>query len=75
MEAHQHYFLGLLLSGFNASASVAGIIGGRLGDSFPQHTKMIVVLSVFCMIAGNIQYLIGGSAVNLIMGRVICGKY
>ena len=62
-------------TGFNASASVAGIIGGRLGDSFPQHTKMIVVLSVFCMIAGNIQYLIGGSAVNLIMGRVICGKY
>ena len=54
---------------------VAGIVGGRLGDSYPQHTKIIVVLSVFCMILGNIQYLVGGSVVNLIMGRVVCGQY
>lgn len=63
-----------LIKGFSASAAVAGVIGGRLADSYPSKTKIIVIFAVLSMILGNVLYLIGGSVIYIIMGRVVCGK-
>jgi ceroid-lipofuscinosis MFS transporter 7 len=71
--ANQPSILGATLAGYSTCAAVAGIVGGRLGDAYPRKTKFIVALSVLCMIMGNIQYLLGGSLLNIIMGRVVCG--
>ncbi|XP_057377056.1 uncharacterized protein LOC130698432 [Daphnia carinata] len=73
LGANQEYLLGVTVSGFSASAAIAGLIGGRLADSFPSKTKNIVVTAVLAMILGNTMYLIGGSVVYVIMGRVLCG--
>ena len=59
---------------FSISATISGVLGGRIADSYPNHTKSIVIVCVTGMIIGNIQYLLGGNITNLIMGRVICGK-
>ena len=60
--------------GFSASAAIAGVIGGRLADSYPTKTKLIVVVAVSSMILGNVLYLVGGSVIYIIMGRVVCGR-
>lgn len=54
---------------------ISGLIGGRLSDSFPYRSKRIILVALIAMIAGNLQYMFGGSVVNLIMGRVVCGKH
>ena len=60
--------------GFSASAAIAGLVGGRLADSYPSKTKVIVIAAVLAMILGNMMYLVGGSVIYVIMGRVMCGK-
>lgn len=61
------------VKGFSASAAVAGIIGGRLADSYPTKTKHIVIAAVCAVISGNAIYLIGRSVVYIILGRLLCG--
>lgn len=54
---------------------ISGLIGGRLSDAYPLYSKRIVTLALVAMILGNMQYMIGKSVVNLIMGRIVCGNY
>lgn len=61
-------------TGFSASAAIAGLVGGRLADSYPTKSKVIVIVVVLAMILGNMMYLVGGSVIYVIMGRVMCGK-
>lgn len=67
-------YIELIFSGFSACGAIFGVLGGRLADAHPTRTKGFVIFANGAMIIGNLIYLSGGSVVNLIIGRVICGK-
>ncbi|KAK2706071.1 hypothetical protein QYM36_016181, partial [Artemia franciscana] len=59
--------------GYSISGTVAGLVGGRVSDLYPHHTKWIVITCVSAMVIGNTQYMLGVSVLNVVMSRVVCG--
>jgi len=59
----------------NKKLRSVGFYFRREQDSYPSHTKTIVIICVVGLLIGNLQYMVGGNIVNLISGRVICGKF
>ncbi|KAK2703565.1 hypothetical protein QYM36_018027 [Artemia franciscana] len=73
LGATDEFFLGLAIAGYSISGTVAGLVGGRVSDLYPHHTKWIVITCVSAMVIGNTQYMLGVSVLNVVMSRVVCG--
>jgi Na+/melibiose symporter-like transporter len=65
-------YVGLILSSYSISGSIAGLIMGKLADMTGKVKILIIVSNIF-EIAGNILYFVTNSIIIVLLGRFIAG--
>ena len=65
-------YVGLILSSYSISGSIAGIILGKISD-ITGKVKLIILISNVCEIAGNILYFVTNNIHVVLLGRLIAG--
>ena len=65
-------YVGLILSSYSISGSIAGIIMGKISDMTGK-VKILILVSTVFEIAGNILYFAGNNIHIVLLGRLIAG--
>ena len=68
----KNIYVGLILSSYSISGSIAGIIMGKISDMTGK-VKILILVSTVFEIGGNILYFVGNNIHLVLLGRFIAG--
>jgi len=69
---NENIYVGLVLSSYSISGSIAGIIMGKISD-MTGRVKILIITATIFEIAGNILYFVGTNIHVVILGRFVAG--
>lgn len=68
----ENIYVGLILSSYSISGSIAGIIMGKISD-MTGRVKYLILIATLFEIGGNILYFVGNNIHIVLLGRFIAG--